>query len=256
MKHLKQTWQIFWKNKNQLPVIVISDLIFYYLFIQLGTYVVIQLTQIAENLMSMFGDLAGNIGTEVMQNSQVIEQYKEVTKLIWLFFGGIVLIWIIFKGINWYQTHIISGNKITVKEFALKFIILSVFWYVLGIICIMIIGYLNYLLFLTESANNTKLAFLMFGLVLIVAYFGAISYCLPSKTKIIRTSFVLGVKKFRQIVPSYLLSLIVYALSISLVYTLFIRNFYIALVAIIVIILPLIQYTRLLMVKAVKKRLT
>jgi hypothetical protein len=250
--NFKNTWQIFWQNKNQLPVIVISDLIFYYLFIELGSYVVFHLSQIAEKLMSMFGDIGENIGTEVMQNAQVITQYKEVTKLIWLFFGGTILIWIIFKGISWYQTHIISGNKVKVKDFFLKFLILSVFWYVLGIICIMIVGYVNYLLFLTQSANNTKLAFLMLGLVLIVAYFGAISYCLPNKTKIIRTSFIIGVKKFKQILPSYLICLFVYALSMALVYTLFIRNVYIALVAIIVIILPAIQYTRILMVKEVE----
>jgi hypothetical protein len=251
--NLKQTWQIFWQNKNQLPVIVFSDLLFYYLFIQLGLYVINRLSAIAAVLMNMFGDIGEVVGTEAMQNAQVIAQYKEVTKLIWLFFGGTILIWIIFKGISWYQTHKIIGNKIKPKEFAIKFLISSVFWYVLGIVSIMIVGYLNYLIFLTQSANNTKLAFLMLGLILLVAYFGAISYCLPSKTKIIRTSFVLGVKKFKQILPSYLLSLIVYALSISLVYTLFIRNFYITLVAIIVIILPAIQYTRLLMVNTIKR---
>lgn len=252
--NLKNNWTTFWKNKNQLPVIIISEIIFYYLFVQLGKYVIDRLAVIAGVLMEMFGEAETVIETEAVQNAQVLAQYKEVTRLIWLFFGGLILIWIIFKGICWLQTHRIIGNKLSVKEFGLKFLILSIFWYFLGIIVIMIVGYLNYLLFLTESANNTKLALLMLGLCLLVAYFGAISYCLPSKTKIIRNSFTTGVKKYKQILPSYLISIFIYALSISLAYTLFIRNFYIALVAIIVIILPAIQYTRLLMVNNVRHK--
>lgn len=245
-----KTWKTFLENKNQLPVIIFSDLLFYYLILLLGKYVIDKLMIIAETIMQTFGNLEEVVGTEIMQNAQIITQYKEVTKLIWLFIGGALLIWIIFKGICWYQTHKINKNKISIKEFILPFFIQSIFWYFLAIATIMIVGYINYLLFL-DSANNNGVLILFAVLLAIIAYFGIISYSLVNKKQAIRNAFKTGARQLKTILPAYLFSAFVYLFSLFLAYSIFIRNFYIALVTVLAIILPAIQYTRLLMINII-----
>ncbi len=251
---LKQTWQTFLKNKKTVPIPVISDLIFYYLLISLSVYTFNKLTAIAETLMDTFGDLADIVGTQTMQNARVIEQYQQVSKTMWLFIAGIILIWIIFKGINWYYAHLMSGNKLKIKEFALPFLIKSIFWYLLCWLGIMIAGYLNYKIFVgsAQFANPTTVFTLTMIAVWILIYFGVISYSIDDK-KYIRNAFKTGIHKWKKTVPVYLLSTVVFIISLFIFYTLFIRNFYIALLSLLVIILPAIHFMRLLMINSIKR---
>jgi len=252
---LKQTWKTFLKHKKLIPMPVISDLIFYFLLSWLTIHTTYKLTAIAETIMTTFGELANIIGTDIMQNAQIIEQYKQVSQTMLIFIAATLALWMIFKGINWYYAHLMTGKTPKTKEFIVSFFTKTIIWFLISLAVIFIAGFINYKILISQSNISGPETTFTISIILIwiISYFGLIAYSLNT-TKYIKTTFKAGIKQWKQTIPAYLLSTITIILSIIIFYNIFIRNFYISIIILILIILPAIQYMRMLTIESIKKR--
>lgn len=247
---IQQTWKAYWKNKKEISIAVISDFLFYYLVALLFGYVMTRMIAAAEQITNTVGDLAS---ATAMQSAQAIPQYKEVSKIMWMLFGGILLIWVMFKGISWRQAHKTLGERINPTEFIKKFVLASIFFYALAIILAFLSVYTQYRIYFTQTAGIKAIGIITLLLLTVIFYFGTIAYSTIERSNPIRNAFVFGIKKWKQIVPPFALSIIVFAISGLLFYFLLIQNTYVALGAALLITLPAIHYFRLLMINSIKK---
>lgn len=252
---IKQTWKTYWKNKKDLTVAGISDFLFYTGIIILMAYIVNRLLDLAEQVFNTVGDLTSNAA---MQSPQVISQYKEINQIMLILFGGILLIWIVFKGISWWQAHETLGERIKPTDFIKKFILTSITFYAILLAIGFLAIYTQYRDYITDGQGSVMqtmaIGIITLILILITFYFGTIAYATIEQKKPIRKAFVLGIKKWKQIIPAYLLSSAVFTLSLILFFILLIQPNYSVLGIAILILLPEIQYFRLLMINSIKKR--
>jgi len=251
-EQLKNTWKTFAKQKKQIPITIISDSLFYYMLILLAGYVFTRMMQISEQLMQTIGQ---NL-EQARQMPEMTAQYTQITQTIWMFFGAAILIWIIFKGINWYQAHKMLGRKIKTKQYILQFITTSAIFYLAVLMTIMTTGYINYKIVITgiNTITPNTLAVIMIIIVWILMYFGSITYAKITEKNPIKKALKSGTKQWKKIFPAYIITTLVWGVSLALIYILVLRNIYITMIAIIAIILPAIHYTRLLMINTTKNR--
>ncbi len=247
---IKQTWKTYWQNKKEIPIAVISDFMFYYFLALLSGYVMNRMLAAAEQIMNTVGDLTS---ATAMQSTQIIPQYKEVSRIMWMLFGGILLIWIVFKGISWWHAQKTLGERINPKEFIKRFALISLFFYAAIILLVFFSTYAQYRIYFAQTAGTWIIGIITLLLLIQALYFGTIAYSIIERNKPIRTAFILGIKKWKHTAPPFALSTIAFAISGLLFYFLLIQNTYVALGAALLAIMPAIHYCRLLMINSIKK---
>lgn len=247
---IKQTWKTYWQNKKEIPIAVISDFLFYYFIALLFGYAMNRMIAIAEQIMNTVGDLTS---TTAMQSTQIIPQYKEVSRIMWMLFGGILLVWIVFKGISWWQASKTIGERISPKEFIKKFVLASLVFYTITIVITFLAIYTQYRIYFLQTAGTGAIEIAALLLLIITFYFGTAAYSTIDRSNPIRKAFIIGINKWKSILPSFLISIIATMLSALLFYFLLIQNTYVALGAVLLVILPAIHYFRLLMINSIKK---
>jgi len=250
IKTIKHTWKIYWKNKKELPIAIISDFLFYYLAILLIGYVLNKMILIAQQIAEIAGDLTS---ITAMQSTQAAAQYKEVSKTMWILFIGLFVIWTVFKGISWWQAHKTIGERIKPKEFILKFALVSTAWYGMVLLLFFLSAYANYKVYMTQLINPVIIGIITILLLLKILYFGTTAYSILAVKNPIKNAFKTGMKKWKKTILAYILTLITFIISAVIFYLIAIQNTYIALAVTLLILLPALHYFRLLHIELFKK---
>ena len=187
---IKQTWKTYWNNKKEIPIAIISDFLFYYFLALLFGYAMKRMIAVAEQIATTIGDLTS---TAAMQSAQAIPQYKEVSKILWILFGGIILLWIVFKGISWWQAHKTLGERINPKEFVKKFVLTSLFFYAITILLAFLAVYTQYRIYFAQTTGTGVIGIITVIALLVIFYFGTIAYSTIERSNPIRNAFMFGI---------------------------------------------------------------
>lgn len=124
--------------------------------------------------------------------------------------------WIIFKTLAWWLSLKTIYNKVPFSEVALKFPLLSLFWF-----AILSIGFVFYsistssLIPLVSPAIGTAFLGLLF---ILLTYFASISFSLIPARQTFKKTFAIGVKHAKNIVPAYAINLVVIGAIFYLLY--------------------------------------
>jgi len=129
IKELKQTWDILLSHYLLWILAAVVDLSYYILF-SLSLY------KFYENIAFHVQAIAFALGTQVqslkevsqetlaatLQNQdQLLYHYTSIAYYVGLIAGSILLLWLIFQGINWYIAHRINEHKVNLKRYVFRF---------------------------------------------------------------------------------------------------------------------------------------
>lgn len=260
-KTISEASRTFWKNKKYIVLLVLLDIVFYYLFRTLHVNVFKQLaghltvaTQIIQMQVSKVAEAAEllDLNNALMQNQQFTTEYDAVLKYVLLLFLGMLGLWTGFKGAQWYLAKKLVFGQVSFVKYFLKFAVYTLFWFVVLVILLAI----N--VSLASSAKTSILpilgptgtSILTSLFMLLLSYFTFISYLVVPEEKTLRKTYQLGVKKAGTFVPVFIVMLLVTFVAATLPVT--IGNKYIAIVLFVFITLPAVVWTRIYLATAVK----
>ena len=217
---VKQNYHIFvnsFKRINlKIFLILLFDILFYFVFMQVGNFFIKALEQKASNV-----DLTQNLlGLSQQSATQLLSSVRGV--FFFLILSAIIFIilmtinWSFFKGWIW---SITTNKKFNLKFFK-KFFLLNIIWLPTWFILIF--------LFAIIIKPQTAAIFMLITLI-IAFYFTNILYPLflkNNKISVIKEAFKLGIKKIHHFVVPYLI-IIILLLTISRIYSLITLNIYI-----------------------------
>ncbi len=263
---IEPAWRVFTKNLKLLPVLVLVDFIFYYiltriqveLFIKAGESVKAVSNIIQSQVQELSEAELVQLSKFLMQNPEFVSHYKQIIKYIGLFLLSVLLIWIVLKGINWFLTGRMLGQKISLKDFALKFILLSLFWFVFYLIIIVLLAKLfsgtTVTIFPLISAQTATA--ISFAILLFITYFSLISFAKiegKGALSILKDTFATGFKKIKKIIPAYILTLIFLFVTATLPMTLFKLHYMVSIAFIILVTLPALTLSRIYFISVIRK---
>lgn len=153
-------------------------------------------------------DAISVVSPELFKTPELMAEYHIILKYFLVLIGIFFLTWIIFKGLTWFIAHKML-KKVNVKKFTWFFVLYSLLTFICSIIWIVLIMRLisySTFAFLPLIGVEMDRILLFIGLA-VIAYFMLIAYSLIPNAgcrKICR----IGVSKFRQLIPAYLLWLV------------------------------------------------
>ncbi len=186
---------------------------------------------------------AGGEGTisSIVWNSSARGELIMIAVLFILFVLSAYFVYCFFQGLCWRMIKRFSGEKITIKEQLKKFFLVNIFWFV----WIVLYNIMDYLALLRKNLLQTESSgFAFYTFMIVLGYFMLISYSLigKEKSKIIRKSFLLGVKKIN-VLFSYVIILIIMA-ALGMLISSSIGNYLISIILQIFIVLPILSWAR------------
>lgn len=188
--------------------------------------------------------------------AQVFSQPEVKTYLssaLWLGVALILSIYVVFvllQGASWRISHIIAGKRASFNQYARQFFFLNIFWFFIFIVYEVVSLIMDYGALLAQRFYNVEPSKGIFSMIfiLVLLHFTFISYCLIGRfnvLKIIKKSFSVGIKKLYQLIPAYLVILIVYLLLDRLVLpTVNLIHPYVFIIVGIILVLPAYTWAR------------
>ena len=184
-----------------------------------------------------------------------------LTKVL-IIFGEVLfslfLLWIVFQGINWFLAVKSVEKKANLKKYFLNFLLVSL----VGGGLIAFIWYLFFQISLKNAARTIPIVSgfaLNVGalfLVAVVAYFVFIGYSLGHKYKgslLIKNMFQLGVREFKEVILGFAFLIFLFVIANTITKLFGLLGFGAMLVSGVVIIMPLIAFSRIFLVRVVKE---
>ena len=255
---------LVWRAKKSAVIIMLADLLFFLSFT--GVFYLLQerlsnLFLSVSGLLAMAGTPTGS-GEEAAQEflskfplSAFIVQFAEIIELFAVLIGAGILLWIIFEGVAWKKSYAIAGKKVSWLSFLGRFSVTTLFWcivFLLTLIATVKVSSLQLLNIFPVFQSAIKAFFgVVFGL---LTYFGFVSYCLldSALVKVTKKTFVVAYKKFLSLFPLFVFILTVIYGSLWLVKNSLTVALWLPLVLFLVLFLPVIAWSRVLFLKAVR----
>ena len=213
-------------NRKLFIYIMLADLIFILVNGFLSFNLIVRLQ---EYLFSAAGEIAersADITQELIHKSifEVLFSYPEISSLMYSIFGVLLLLAItvyivfsVFQGYAWRTTLKMLGRNMSYYRFCRQFVIVTVLWLLLFYSQRIFVVLINIVNIVSEKVYHVSPSFMLDYLAIIflaaIAYFALISYSLIGKYpvwKIIKKTFVLGVKKAAYLLPMYLVLLLLF----------------------------------------------
>ena len=259
--NIAKAWKHFVTNKKVLPLIVLVDMLFLYGLTRLHYEVFKRASVHAKKLVEMMGKQVKDIAEttqlptlEILQSPEFTATYHQLLKYIGIFVVAGLAIWLVGKGITWFLAHKSVDKKANIKVFTLKFLGLTLAWFVAFIIlAIIVLNILNYALFgvfpLIGEKGANALAILIFW---VFSYFVFISYSLIPKPAF-KNAFITGVKKWRDFLPVHIVNSLIFFVATTVPRNLVEINIHLMFAFVIFIALPAVAWSRVLWVATVHK---
>jgi hypothetical protein len=253
-------WKTFAKNKKLLPIVVLIDILFLYGLTRLhyeafnrASAHVLQLTAMMGQQME---ELSSAVAPQlsVLESPEFISAYHQMLKFIAIFALGAFAVWVVGKGIVWLIAHKGIEKKLDLRQYALKFTGMTVFWFAAFVaITVIMLNLLNYTLFgvfplISKTATNT-IAVLVYWL---LSYFISISYSLTPHDALKQT-FALGVRRWRELLPVHIIGSLVFFVAATVPVHLIKLHIWLSLAFVVLIALPMMAWQRVFWTIAVHK---
>lgn len=209
---IKQNYSNFINSLGNINLkiffIVILDVLFYYIFMQAGRFLITQIQKKSTNI-----DLTQNLLELSQQNAaQLLSSLKEffffIIILLILFVIAVIINWSIIKGIIWNFTK----HKKPSLKFMKKFLLLNFIWLPIWILIFLLIAF---------GIKQSAAPIFMIIAFMLAVYFTNILYPLflaNNKISSIKESFRLGFKKIHYFIIPYIIIIALF-LILSKIYS-------------------------------------
>jgi hypothetical protein len=211
------------KNPKKLVLAGVIDVLFFImygfltapLFRKLIEYVIIIGTEISQNAASIARGENPTLGSMIAGSPEMTQYFRNMMLVYLLLAIVIYIIYVFFHGTAWKISSDIAGRKIRFYEYLKEFAVVNIFWIILLVVYHLLSLYSD----LSDAAARSMQAepgnvFWIIIAVLYVTtfYFAAISYALIGKVKKgkVKKAFAIGTKNAKQVLPAYLLVLLVF----------------------------------------------
>ena len=260
---LQETFFLLIKNPIYLLVPVLIDLLFLLSIGAAGSYILAKAIPFLERFATMN---TASLDINSLSNSDMssfISQTAEKTFLsnqvliIFAEFAIVLLVLlIVFQGLNWLLAAKLIKNKISLKNHFLNFSISSLIGFIMALIAAILL--FRTMLGNLLNQNNIMANFIVNILFLIVSsllfYFLFIAYSISGSYKtldFLKKVFSLGIKDFKNIISAYFLLIIIFMIA-SCIIRLFTNPILIFAYGIIII-MPLLAFSRTYLIKIIEK---
>lgn len=249
----RKSFSLAWNKLGLSMLCVLTDLSFFFALGFFTAPVSARMGRLLIDFTAVFSIGLKNLGrsdqlSSILFGADLMPFWKSFLGYALLFALIIYLVYVIFQSFAWFVSMKIVGKKILVWPFFRKFLLFNLFWFLLFVVY-NIIDLLNDLSAALGGKGSSAVAVICNLFLLIIVYFAVISYIKLD----FKSAFVLGWKKYRQILPSFLV-VFLYFFALNLVLpAAFNQNYYLGAVLGIVLFLPAIVWARVFMILAVER---
>jgi len=224
MQTINKTWNAIKNNKLNFILSVLLDFIFISALVLVQYAFLVPTVEAQMKTLEIINAETAKLSTaEYYQLDSILTQNEEfegawsiVKTFILLFlltgFGA----WIIFKTIVWWLSLKTIYNKVPFSETALKFPLLSLFWFI-----VLIVGFIIYS---TSTSSlipivSPTIGAALYGIFfLIISYFASISFSLIPARQTFKKTFVVGWKHAKTILQAYIINAVLITAVFYLLY--------------------------------------
>ena len=210
--------KLFWKNRLIVALCGLIDIAFfialafvhYEVLRRLASHVQAFLEEVQKATLNMLTqEDPMMLRQSLLKSASFMSAYHQILKFMIILLIAMLLTWVVFKSINWYFACRIVKGKVDFKGYIKYFVLYSLLWF-LGLIIILVV-FVSLTSYSTSSVlpliGSTGTSIISFVLLLLLTYFAFISYSLIPKIKF-KEIFKTGFRKWKQIVPAYLITAI------------------------------------------------
>ncbi|MBW3018913.1 hypothetical protein KY329_01880 [Candidatus Woesearchaeota archaeon] len=198
---MKQPINAMKQNKKYFFLMIFLDFLFLlavinvmYVFFLPATESVLQMSDIIQQEFTSMTNVV-DFDARLAANTEFMGLYHSLLESLVQFFLYCFVAWLLFKSLVWYFSHKSFHKKIPFFNYVFKFILLSLFWFVVILLA----------LFLAVLASRQSFVSMFHGgsvvfwfLLVIILYFSQISYSLIPSTKTFINTFVFGIKRIKK----------------------------------------------------------
>jgi len=250
LKTLKQTLILLIKKPFYLVVPILWDIVFLLFVGFFGNYfLILKAGPILEKVALLKG--GSSVDSILTQQMQLTPLTNQILWIFMQFFIVILILMIIFKGINWFLALRCCGVKADFKKYVLNFSIMSILWFLVNII----IGIIFLKLFMRISQQLTALIVII--LFLINCYFLFIGYVIGSEhglKEICKKTILTGIKDFKKIFWAYFVIIVLFAIVNYILRLFSLIGFGALMIAGFILVMPLVVYSRVYLVGIMEEK--
>ncbi len=226
-KTLPRAWKAFTANKRYLILAMLFEFIFLFVLVQISfTFFEpsAQAVQKAGEIMSQEVEKLPEaelyqLDSILMENQEFMLEYKTLITSILFFLISTFVAWIIFKAPVWYFSHKSIMPKMPFGTHALKFCLMSLFWFF-----VTVASFIIYSITTGSTAtiipiiSSTGASTVMWIVLLAVYYFSQISFALVPAQQTFKKTFDYGTKHVKTILPAFIVNALITFIVLTLPY--------------------------------------
>lgn len=216
---IEHAWKTFLKKRRMLLFTTLAEVFFFYfltkihvdVFLKIQEHLVVVMDAIQQQTEAVadVGGIGANVDQALLADPTVVSAYNTILGLLGLFFVLLLANWMIFQGINWWIANSMTKKKVPFAAYAWKFITFTLFWFVcliaLLVAFITLTNYASFSVLPLIGQSVVQWAFFIF--LALIGYFAAISYSIiPEKAW--KKTWNLGLFRAKQIVPAFIVALL------------------------------------------------
>jgi hypothetical protein len=226
MKTVKQSFKNIAKHKTLFLVLFITQLLFLIALSFIFAKYTIAFLENANAIIEPLKEsplVQGNLAALYENPIETYEAYQQMIKNIAMLLTLSFVSYILINGVNWELSNMITGKKCRCIKYHATFALLTL---IFVLPALLIINIFSRILFTVQLTS----AILIIGLIvlLIALYFMYVSFSLINKyklKKLLKQTFKIGVKKFKTLIPTYIIMLIPQLIFLVLIYFLLEAHF-------------------------------
>lgn len=259
------SYPLLWRHKKSSLLILLADLLFFLSFTAVFYFLQERLSNLflsVSGLLSMAGTPSG-AGEEAAQQflskfplTAFVVQFAEIIELFAVLIGAGILLWIIFEGAAWKKSYTLTQKKVSWPLFYGRFSLATLFWSVVFFATLIIAVKVSSFQLLNIFPVFQTIIKAFFGAVFgVLTYFGFVSYCLLDAplVKMVKKTFAVAYKKALRLLPLFLIILLKIYAALWLVKNSLTVALWLPLVLFLVLFLPIVAWSRIAFLEAVKK---
>ncbi len=256
---LPKAWKAFIANKRYLILAMLFEFIFLFVLVQISFAFFepsAQAVQRAGEIMSQEVEKIPEselyqLDSILMENKEFMQEYKILITSIILFLLSTFAAWIVFKAPVWYFSHKSVLPKMPFGTHALKFSLMSLFWFFATLIAFTIYSIATgSTATIIPIISSIGASITMWLALLAIYYFSQISFALIPAQQTFKNTFNYGIKHVATILPAFMVNALITFIALTLPYNWAQTQPLITLAIILFITVPALAFARVHMIVA------
>ncbi len=254
--NLKQSFELLTKSPFYLVFPILLDIIFLFLVGFVGSIFTTKAIPYLQSLATLQTQ-ATDTSAMIAQQTQLASTLTNIILILLQILLAVFVLWTIFQGINWFLATKCVKKKVNIKKYSINFLTLNI---ILAILIAIIAKFffeitLKNLLTSTPIVSQSLVNTIAIIISIILLYFLFIGYSISYKYKLkefLKNIFKTGIKDFKKITTTYLIIIILFWVA-NYIVKLFSLDFKSAMIAGIILLMPLITFSRIYLIKTIEK---